>query len=87
MTLFLTALLYSIEHNRANREILTNITGGNIREVVDYVKKFMTCSALGGDMVNTLCGYADSVPERLDLKKVTGRTERKVSAFQFRAKS
>ena len=41
MAQFLRALIYSIEHNRDLKEILANITGGNIRAVVEFVTEFI----------------------------------------------
>ncbi len=41
MALFLNVLITSIEKNREIKELLANITGGNIRELVDFIKKFI----------------------------------------------
>ena len=41
MVVFLRALLYSMEKNRDITEILANITGGNIRAVVEFVRQFI----------------------------------------------
>lgn len=41
MVVFLRALLYSMEKNRDITEILANITGGNIRAVVEFVRRFI----------------------------------------------
>ena len=41
LPLFIKTLLYSIEHNSDIREILSNITAGNIRSVVEFVVKFI----------------------------------------------
>lgn len=41
MATFLKALLYSLENNRDLTEILANITGGNIRAVVEFVTRFI----------------------------------------------
>jgi hypothetical protein len=41
MVVFLKALLYSMKKNREITEILANITGGNIRSVVEYVRPFI----------------------------------------------
>ena len=41
LSLFLKALLSSMEYNQEIREILSNITGGNIRSVVEFVIKFI----------------------------------------------
>jgi len=38
---FLKALIYSLSHNPDISELLTNITGGNIRGVIDVVKGFI----------------------------------------------
>lgn len=41
MAQFLKAILHSIQHNRELTEILANITGGNIRAVVEFVTQFI----------------------------------------------
>jgi hypothetical protein len=41
MAVFLKALLNSMEKNREIKEILANITGGNIRAVVEFVRQFI----------------------------------------------
>lgn len=41
IALFLRALLYSLKNNRELSELLTNITGGNIREVLELIKGFI----------------------------------------------
>jgi hypothetical protein len=41
MALFLKALLHSLKHNRDLTEILANISGGNIRVVVEFVTQFI----------------------------------------------
>jgi hypothetical protein len=41
MAVFLRALLNSMEKNRDIAEILANITGGNIRSVVEFVRQFI----------------------------------------------
>jgi GTPase SAR1 family protein len=41
MSLFLQALLDSLRTNREIKELLANITGGNIREAINYVKGFI----------------------------------------------
>lgn len=41
MAYFLKALLFSLEHNRSLTEILANISGGNIRAVVEFVTQFI----------------------------------------------
>lgn len=38
---FIRALLYSMKHNRQLTEVLANITGGNIRAVVEFVTEFI----------------------------------------------
>jgi hypothetical protein len=43
MACFLRALLHSLERNRDLTEILANITGGNIRAIVEYVRSFIGC--------------------------------------------
>ncbi len=41
LSLFLKALLYSLKHNTELVELIGNITGGNIRQVIDLVIKFI----------------------------------------------
>ena len=41
MSLFLKALLDSLRTNREIKELLANITGGNIREAINFVKSFI----------------------------------------------
>ena len=41
LSLFLKALIYSMKQNQEIREILANITGGNIRAVIEFVVKFI----------------------------------------------
>ncbi|MDR3055990.1 MAG: AAA family ATPase [Zoogloeaceae bacterium] len=41
IALFLKALIYSLENNKELRELLVNITGGNIREALELIKKFI----------------------------------------------
>lgn len=41
LTIFLQVLLYSLRNNRDIREILSNITGGNIRLIIEFVVKFI----------------------------------------------
>jgi hypothetical protein len=41
MSLFLRALLDSLRTNREIKQLLANITGGNIREAINYVKGFV----------------------------------------------
>ena len=41
ITFFLRALLYSMGRNDEIRELLANITGGNIRAIVEFVVKFI----------------------------------------------
>ena len=48
LSMFLKVLLNSIEENKSIREILANITGGNIRSVVEFIVKF-----IGSPNVNT----------------------------------
>lgn len=38
---FIKALLYSLEYNKDLIELLSNITGGNIRDVIELVKNFI----------------------------------------------
>ncbi|MGZ8876415.1 MAG: hypothetical protein ACXW1F_08080, partial [Halobacteriota archaeon] len=41
IALFLKALIYSLRHNQELIEFLSNITGGNIRKLVELVTKFI----------------------------------------------
>ncbi|WP_311276889.1 AAA family ATPase [Methylobacterium sp. WCS2018Hpa-22] len=41
ITLFLRALLFSLEKNESLVEFMANITGGNIRAAIDFVTKFI----------------------------------------------
>lgn len=41
LALFLKALISSLKHNKEINEFLSNITGGNIRSVIDLVTKFI----------------------------------------------
>lgn len=41
MSIFLRAMLHALEKNRELTEILTNITGGNIRAVIEFITRFM----------------------------------------------
>jgi len=43
LSLFLKALLFSLANNRHLNELLSNITGGNIRQVVELIIKFIGC--------------------------------------------
>ncbi|MBS1095196.1 AAA family ATPase [Gluconobacter wancherniae] len=51
MVLFLRALISSMKSNKEIREILSNITGGNIREVVQFVKKFIGSPNVDADKI------------------------------------
>lgn len=41
ISLFLKALIYSLSHNPEIPELLSNITGGNVRQVIELVKGFI----------------------------------------------
>ncbi|MCA9484012.1 MAG: hypothetical protein KC553_09780 [Nitrospina sp.] len=41
MALFLKAVKFSLEQNREITELLSNISGGNIRSIIEFVKKFI----------------------------------------------
>jgi len=51
LALFLKALLYSLKHNTDLVELLSNITGGNIRLVVDLVTKFIGSPNVDADKI------------------------------------
>jgi len=54
MSLFLESLIESLKSNREINEILANITGGNIREVVNFVKKFIGNPNVDTDKIVTI---------------------------------
>jgi hypothetical protein len=51
LALFLKALLYSMQHNKDLVELLSNITGGNIRAVIDLVTKFIGSPNVDADKI------------------------------------
>jgi hypothetical protein len=53
MATFLRALLHSLERNRDLGEILSNITGGNIRAIVEYVRSFIGCPNVEAEKIVT----------------------------------
>ena len=51
IALFLKSLLHSLKRNRDITELLSNITGGNIREVLELVKGFIGSSNVDSDKI------------------------------------
>ncbi len=51
IALFLKALLYSIRKNPAVGEFLSNITGGNVRSMMDFVTKFTGSPNVDSDKI------------------------------------
>lgn len=51
IVLFLKALLHSLKRNREITELLSNITGGNIREVLELVKGFIGSANVDSDKI------------------------------------
>jgi len=51
IVVFIKALSYSIENNNDIREILSNITGGNVRLVIDFIAKFIGNSNINSDKI------------------------------------
>ncbi len=51
IALFLKALLHSLKRNKEITELLSNITGGNIREVLELVKGFIGSSNVDSDKI------------------------------------
>ena len=48
---FIKALLFSIKNNREITEFLSNITGGNIRQMIDLITKFIGSSNIDSDKI------------------------------------
>lgn len=51
MALFLKALLSSLEHSRDILELLSNITGGNMRAVVELITRFISTPNVDSDKI------------------------------------
>ncbi|MDQ7982491.1 hypothetical protein QYH69_35375 [Paraburkholderia sp. SARCC-3016] len=51
LALFLKALLFSLKTNREISELLSNITGGNIREALELIKGFIGSSNVNSDKI------------------------------------
>lgn len=51
IALFLKALLYSLKRNKDITELLSNITGGNLREVLELVKGFIGSANVDSDKI------------------------------------
>lgn len=51
VAIFLRALLYALRHNPAVGEFLSNITGGNVRSMIDFVTKFTGSPNVDSDKI------------------------------------
>lgn len=51
IAIFLKALLYSLKKNPAVAEFLSNITGGNVRSMIDFVTKFTGSPNVDSDKI------------------------------------
>jgi GTPase SAR1 family protein len=51
MVLFLKALLFSLRNNKEISELLSNITGGNIREALEIIKGFIGSANVDSDKI------------------------------------
>ncbi|MDH5181309.1 MAG: hypothetical protein OEZ39_08185 [Gammaproteobacteria bacterium] len=60
LALFLKALLYSLKNNSELVEILSNITGGNIRLVVDLVIKFIGSPNVDAEKIISIMEKTDN---------------------------
>jgi GTPase SAR1 family protein len=56
---FLRALLYSLRNNRELSELLSNITGGNIREVLELIKGFIGSANVDSDKIIDIMARGD----------------------------
>ncbi|KVO00561.1 hypothetical protein WJ70_00310 [Burkholderia ubonensis] len=56
IALFLKALLYALRKNPAVAEFLSNITGGNVRSMIDFVTKFTGSPNVDSDKIIDLYG-------------------------------
>ncbi len=57
IALFLKALLYALRRNPAVAEFLSNITGGNVRSMIDFVTKFTGSPNVDSDKIIDLYGH------------------------------
>ncbi len=57
---FLRALMYSLRNNRELSELLSNITGGNIREVFELIKGFIGSANVDSDKIIDIMSRSDS---------------------------
>jgi hypothetical protein len=60
MAVFLRALLFSLEKNREITEILANITAGNIRAVVEFVRRFIGSPNVEAEKIVNIHGKTGS---------------------------
>ncbi len=51
IVVFIKSLLFSIKNNKEIREILSNITGGNVRLVMDFIAKFISNTNVDSDKI------------------------------------
>lgn len=54
MSEFLRALIYSLDKNRDLKEILANITGGNIRALVEFITRFIGSPNVEAEKIVTI---------------------------------
>lgn len=54
LSLFLKALLYSLSNNNELIELISNISGGNIRQIIDLVTKFIGSSNVDAKKIITI---------------------------------
>ena len=57
LSVFVKTLLYSLRNNRELIELLSNITGGNIRSVVELVRNFIGSPNVDSDKIMVLRGF------------------------------
>ncbi|CAJ0801733.1 hypothetical protein [Ralstonia holmesii] len=60
IAIFLKALLYSLKKNPSVAEFLSNITGGNVRSMIDFVTKFTGSPNVDSDKIIELYGDGGS---------------------------
>ena len=59
IVLFIKALLYSINNNKDIREMLSNITGGNVRLIIDFIAKFISNANVNSDKIISYSSEGD----------------------------
>lgn len=59
IAVFLRALIYSLRNNRELSELLSNITGGNIREVFELIKGFIGSANVDSDKIIEIMEHGD----------------------------